>query len=267
MANVYFIDGGDHDWNTVANWYSSPGAPCAPCCPTPPVPLGRLPAAATDAVLLIGVNNKDGGTGYIGTGPTGGYTGPMTITGLSGNGNSYGGAAIQAGDYSGALTIEGLTDGITASVTGGTFTGSVDVLSTGVASEISGGTFDCPLSVTLDSSATSNVQISGGAFTGAITVENNSASASLYGLQISGGEFSGSFALSLAGTHKALIEITGGSFAPSVSVSVAGGVISDPDALPWDPGFSQLSPSGYDPTIAIAAGLGVLGIQKGFFRT
>jgi hypothetical protein len=97
MGDVYFgcnTHNPDSNWNTVANWFSTTGINTSKTF-IPGTPLGRLPNASTDNVIIF--VNAGGG---LQTGPTGGYNGPITI-----NTNNLGVFSINAGVFGGTISV------------------------------------------------------------------------------------------------------------------------------------------------------------------
>ena len=131
MSNVYFgsyLAGATGNWNTVGNWYSNPGSPPgACCCGVPGTPLGRVPNASTDTVILFSGNTIGGNNPtVIATGPTGGYSG--SITWIAAPSVPVQTLMIGAGDYSGTVTINQAYNASPMSpygISGGNFSGNV----------------------------------------------------------------------------------------------------------------------------------------------
>jgi hypothetical protein len=151
VANVYYgsyLAGATGNWNTVSNWYSAPGAPPGSCCcGVPGTPLGRVPNAATDSVILFNSTTSGATPGQITTGPSGGYAGSITWSTVTGLGKWL----IAAGNYSGNITINNAGGSVPATefgISGGSFSGDVvlqgingSVSASSLLAEISGGTF------------------------------------------------------------------------------------------------------------------------------
>lgn len=121
--NVYYGDGGystpDGNWNNTSNWFSSLFSfACCGCPPeSPGTPLGRLPNASTD---LVYVTCSGGGAQcVISTGPTGGYSGPISCLpppALPYNpGSNFN---IQTGLYFNTINFSNSSDAV---ISGGTF--------------------------------------------------------------------------------------------------------------------------------------------------
>jgi hypothetical protein len=165
MANCYYGGGGaDGNWNNASNWYSTMPSWSSSSF-IPGLALGRIPNLSTDVCYIYD---------KVTTGPSSAFPGSLILGGLSGSPYP---SIIAAGSYSGTVTcayqiIPSWNFG--ASITGGTFSGSVTLGPTSMVSGgvgifiayfncISGGTFNCPV----------NFQggcISGGTFNKPVTV-------------------------------------------------------------------------------------------------
>lgn len=214
MSNVYFgttTVQADGNWNNVANWYTSSTGGA----------LGRLPNPSTDSVQIC--------NGPVTTGPTGGYSGSVTVGNLL-----YPRPSIAAGNYSGPIAVN-----YPADITGGTYSGTVTVTGAGVLSAgtfngtvtgtslpggltISGGTFNGSLAPNA-----SSFTVSGGTFHGSIAPVNGG------DVAVTGGTFTGTF---VDGDGTASFPITGGTFAPAVTINV-----TNPSSTSWpfNPGFGD----------------------------
>lgn len=221
MSTVYYGSSngpGDGNWNNVNNWFSNPGG-----VNTTPTALGRLPNPATDSVAIY--------DGTISTGPTGGYSGSITI---------FQNCTIAAGTYSGVI-----------SVFSGTPIGTPYVA-------ISGGNFSGNLAnQQLQASGYTAGSISGGTFTGNFTLGG---SASSYCGSISGGTFTGTIAMDTAHKYNGLI--TGGTYSPTynIAVKISSNMVvpATPAAVSKDPGFWAYGT--YSPVITFTGFPDILGM-------
>jgi len=127
------------DWNNQNNWYTSLATKSACCCSVNPGNLlGRLPNPALgDTVILVGSGYSANTTASnIVNGPSGTYSGPIGWNSAADYGGGY--VTLNAGTYSGAISLNINNYYQFGGIGGGTYSGAVTLSNAGW---ISGGTF------------------------------------------------------------------------------------------------------------------------------
>ena len=220
MTYAYFgdtVNATDHNWNTVGNWFSAVAVPAtSSSSEIPGVPLGRLPNASTDYVVL----NDDLVTGIT----SGTYSGTVlnyrtcsattTWSGLFNNGtnSTFPQPIVSAGNFTGTFNNKNSV------VSGGTFSGVFNWYSyAGTAyATITGGTFNCPITT---SGTFTQLTITGGTFNYGFSGTSITSMAATASLSISGGTFLALLNLSRANGIWA-INITGGTYSPPETLTL-----------------------------------------------
>lgn len=217
MATVYYGDGasngGDGNWSTVANWFTTLGSFGVCCIPIPGNPYGKIPQPG-DNVVLVGLFRTGGSNQQTLNGPSTPFNGPISWLNTSGNVNQCANAiTLTGGKFSGTITIGPVySNGVAA--------GTPSLMKYGIDGATCSGTVSV---VGLDPTAS----VSGGP--------------SIFGNYGKFGIFSGTFTGSVTRTTGNWNIISGGTYTPSPASNCAllgpPYVLSD-TGLPVDPGFA-----------------------------
>jgi hypothetical protein len=222
MANVYYGDGGHStvtgNWNTVSNWFSSLSSGCCFCHPG--TPLGRVPNASTDSVNLT--SSSGNAQVDLTVGPTGGYSGSVTILVGQNLNPFYTNFNIASGIFSGQWNV------------GNAIINAINTIESGVVINpggivISGGTF----------SGLFNFAVTNPSFP---TLELNA-----FNHITAQGEFCG-------------VQVTGGTYSPIVNMTLNRNFTLNPINFVSDPGFASFGGGGiFAPIINLSGFPDILG--------
>jgi hypothetical protein len=222
----------DGNWNTVGNWYFYPGF-ISSSSNIPAVAAGRLPNPATDEVIIF--------SGTVSTGPTGGYSGSVTVGGVFPYVSPVSAPVLAAGNYSGIVTPSGAV----LTIRDCTISGILGQLETRLGRIINSTFTNLNVTGTLQlvgmsvhGNSATNLTIADGTYGAVKFILGNPSSAtgaSLVKLLITGGTWVGPFAIVGSNGDWLALLIRGGTYSPAATIHITPTTVT---GIPADVGFA-----------------------------